>query len=287
MMQNIYTQLDIDESGVATLWLNRPEKLNALNADFINELLFNFKIINENTTIRLLVLRARGKNFCAGADIEWMKASIDLSYEANLADAKNLGDMLWNLKHIRIPTLAIVHGATYGGAVGLMACCDMAIALDDVKICLSEVNIGLIPATIGPYVQQSIGYKNSLYYSMTAEIIDAQTALNIGLVQKVIATTDAIPALDQLDKALGCESHNFFIRFNGPTIDIPYHSSEQISGIAIAARSSAVSPKFEENPVFLTSSNALRNSRGDEIVCSLNLVIFIFTNLSSTYSSSY
>jgi len=197
MMQNIYTQLDIDESGVATLWLNRPEKLNALNADFINELLFNFKIINENTTIRLLVLRARGKNFCAGADIEWMKASIDLSYEANLADAKNLGDMLWNLKHIRIPTLAIVHGATYGGAVGLMACCDMAIALDDVKICLSEVNIGLIPATIGPYVQQSIGYKNSLYYSMTAEIIDAQTALNIGLVQKVIATTDAIPALDQ------------------------------------------------------------------------------------------
>lgn len=191
MTQHDYTQLEISTSGVATLWLNRPEKFNALNAEFIEELSVQFKALKENKNIRLFVLRARGKNFCAGADIEWMKASANLSYEDNLADAKNLADMLWELRHIQVPTLAIVHGAVYGGAVGLIACCDMAIAIADAKVCLSEVNIGLIPATIGPYVQQTIGYKNSLYYSMTAEVIDAATSLNIGLVQKVVSEIDA------------------------------------------------------------------------------------------------
>lgn len=192
MSQTVYTDLEVDSLGVATLWLNRPEKFNALNAEFIAELSAIFKAINEEEGIRLFVLKARGKNFCAGADIEWMKASANLNYGENLADAKNLADMLWNLKQIKVPTLAVVHGAAYGGAVGLIACCDMAIAIDNSAICLSEVNIGLIPATIGPYVQQTIGYKNSLYYSMTAEVIDAQTAEKIGLVQKVFSGDKAV-----------------------------------------------------------------------------------------------
>ncbi|WP_174493181.1 enoyl-CoA hydratase-related protein [Acinetobacter sp. Marseille-Q1623] len=191
MSQTVYTDLEIDSLGVATLWLNRPEKFNALNAEFIAELSAKFKEINEKENIRLFVLRARGKNFCAGADIEWMKASANLSYEENLTDAKYLADMLWELNHIKVPTLVVTHGAAYGGAVGLIACCDMAIAIDNSKICLSEVNIGLIPATIGPYVQQTIGYKNSLYYSMTAEVIDAQIAEKIGLVQKVFSVDEA------------------------------------------------------------------------------------------------
>ena len=197
MTQTVYTELEIDSLGVATLWLNRPEKFNALNAEFIAELSAKFKEINEKEEIRLFVLRARGKNFCAGADIEWMKASANLSYEENLTDAKYLADMLWALNYIKVPTLVITHGAAYGGAVGLIACCDMAIAIDDSKICLSEVNIGLIPATIGPYVQQTIGYKNSLYYSMTAEVIDAHLAAKIGLVQKVFSANQADSLVDQ------------------------------------------------------------------------------------------
>lgn len=197
MSQTAYTELEIDSLGVATLWLNRPEKFNALNAEFIAELLSRFKAINEKKDVRLFVLRARGKNFCAGADIEWMKASANLSYEENLTDAKYLADMLWELNHINVPTLAITHGAAYGGAVGLIACCDMAIAIDNSKICLSEVNIGLIPATIGPYVQQAIGYKNSLYYSMTAEVIDAHVAEKIALVQKVFSADEADSSVTQ------------------------------------------------------------------------------------------
>lgn len=196
MTQSVYTEFEISSAGVATLWLNRPEKFNALNAAFIAELSAQFKAINEMENICLFVLRARGKNFSAGADLDWMKSSINLSYEENLADAKILADMLWNLKHIHVPTLAIVHGAAYGGAVGLIACCDMAIAVDDSKICLSEVNIGLIPATIGPYVQQTIGYKNTLYYSMTAEVMDVNISLNIGLVQKVVSEIDADSKID-------------------------------------------------------------------------------------------
>ena len=197
MTQTVYTELEIDSLGVATLWLNRPEKFNALNAEFIAELSAKFKAINEKEDIRLFVLRARGKNFCAGADIEWMNASANLSYEENLTDAKYLADMLWDLNHIAVPTLVVTHGAAYGGAVGLIACCDMAIAIDNSKVCLSEVNIGLIPATIGPYVQQTIGYKNSLYYSMTAEVIDAQVAEKIGLVQKVFSAEEADSSVKQ------------------------------------------------------------------------------------------
>ncbi len=196
MTQTVYTELEINTSGVATLWLNRPEKFNALNAEFIDELKTQFQLINTKDHIRLFVLRARGKNFCAGADIEWMKASANLTYQENLTDAKYLADMLWELNHITVPTLAVTHGAAYGGAVGLIACCDMAIALDDSKICLSEVNIGLIPATIGPYVQQSIGYKNSLYYSMTAEVIDAALAEKLGLVQKVVPVQEVDIAIE-------------------------------------------------------------------------------------------
>lgn len=190
-MTTSYTELDITETGVATLWLNRPEKLNALNAEFIEELSERFKAIKKQDHIRLFVLRARGKNFCAGADIEWMKASAHLNYEENIQDAKELGDMLWHLKHMSVPTLVITHGAAFGGAVGVIACCDMAIAIEGSKICLSEVNIGLIPATIGPYVQQTIGYKNSLYYAMTAEVMDAYVAEKVGLVQKVLAKENA------------------------------------------------------------------------------------------------
>ncbi|MPW43060.1 gamma-carboxygeranoyl-CoA hydratase [Acinetobacter guerrae] len=197
MTHSVYTELDISDVGVATLWLNRPEKFNALNAEFIAELSAQFKAINEKKNIRLFILRSRGKNFCAGADIEWMKSSANLSYDDNLTDAKYLADMLWDLKHIAVPTLVVTHGAAYGGAVGLIACCDMAIAIDDSKICLSEVNIGLIPATIGPYVQQAIGYKNSLYYSMTADVIDAELAEKIGLVQKVFSCEEADAAVDK------------------------------------------------------------------------------------------
>ncbi len=150
-------ELHIDPRGVATLWLNRPDKHNAFNAEMIAELIQALHQLAADDSLRFVILRGRGKHFSAGADLAWMQASAKLDYAANLHDAHELGELMNLLYHLPCPTLAVVQGAAFGGAVGLTACCDIAIGASDALFSLSEVRIGLAPAVISPYVVQAIG----------------------------------------------------------------------------------------------------------------------------------
>ena len=157
----------LDERGVATVTLNRPEKHNAFDDSLIAELTRIFKQIANEPAARVMVLAAQGKSFCAGADLNWMKRMANYSYEENLADANALANMLHALHTLPKPTIAKVQGAAFGGAVGLVACCDIAIGSKLSKFCLSEVKLGLIPATISPYVIEAMGARAAKRYFMT------------------------------------------------------------------------------------------------------------------------
>lgn len=182
----------IDERGVATVTLNRPEKHNAFDDTVIADLTAAFQAIEQNSEARVLVLASNGKSFSAGADLSWMKRMAGYSYDENLQDAKALAEMLRVLNFMSIPTIAKVQGAAFGGAVGLVACCDMAVASDRASFCLSEVKLGLIPATISPYVVDAIGARASRRYFQTAERFSVEAAKQLNLVSEVTS-------LEQLD----------------------------------------------------------------------------------------
>ncbi|MFO2462927.1 gamma-carboxygeranoyl-CoA hydratase [Pseudomonas sp. 15FMM2] len=174
-------ELITDPRGFATLWLSREEKNNAFNAEMIRELILALDRVQGDPALRFLVLRGRGKHFSAGADLAWMQQSAELDYHTNLDDARELAELMYNLAKLKIPTLAVVQGAAYGGALGLISCCDMAIGADDAQFCLSEVRIGLAPAVISPFVVQAIGERAARRYALTADRFDGQRAQEIGL----------------------------------------------------------------------------------------------------------
>lgn len=192
---NTYNTIDLQFSlkGTATIWLNRPEKNNALNAEMIAELIGVFQCMNDNEDVRFLVLRGRGKHFSAGADLTWMQASSTLNYAANLREANELGELMSLLCHLPFPTVAVVHGGAFGGAVGLTACCDIAIGTADAVFSLSEVRIGLVPGVISPYLVQAIGERNSRRYALTGERFTGERAREIGL----LAATYSAMELDE------------------------------------------------------------------------------------------
>ncbi|WP_374323264.1 gamma-carboxygeranoyl-CoA hydratase [Aquipseudomonas alcaligenes] len=174
-------QLEKDPRGFATLWLNRPDKNNAFNAEMIRELILAIDTIAADKTLRFMLLRGRGKHFSAGADLAWMQASAKLDYNANLNDARELAELMYNLNGLKIPTLAVVQGAAFGGAVGLVSCCDIAIGADDALFSLSEVRIGLAPAVISPFVVQALGERAARRYALTAERFSGNRARELGL----------------------------------------------------------------------------------------------------------
>ena len=176
-----------DKNGVATLTLDRPDKHNAFDDKIIEQLTKAFIEIDTDDSIRLMILAANGKSFSAGADLEWMKSMASFSYEDNLADARGLAKMLETLNFMSKPTLARVQGATFGGAVGLVSCCDIAVGSDSAFFCLSEVKIGLTPATISPYVIAAIGERAARRYFLSAETFSASRALALGLLSEVCA----------------------------------------------------------------------------------------------------
>src|SRR5690242_15903606 len=147
----------VDERGVATLTLNRPEQHNAFDDGLIAALTASLHRLGAAAGIRAVVLAGAGQSFSAGADLAWMRRIAGQSFDSNLADAAGLAGLMHSLDRLPKPTLALVHGAAYGGGVGLAACCDVAIAAESARFCLSEVRLGLIPATIGPYVVNAIG----------------------------------------------------------------------------------------------------------------------------------
>lgn len=184
--------LDIDGRGIATVTLNRPEVHNAFNDKVITRLLEIFTALKDDGDVRVVLLKGAGKSFSAGADVKWMRAAAKYDQEQNHDDASRMGEMLRLLNFLPKPTIALVQGAALGGGVGLVACCDMVIAARGAKFGLTEVRLGLTPATISPYVVAAIGQRQARRYFLTGERFDAETALEIGLVHLVADDHDAL-----------------------------------------------------------------------------------------------
>ena len=187
---------EIDGRGVARIVLNRPEVRNAMNAAFIRDLTEAVETVGADDEVRVVILTGQGKGFCAGADLAWMRETADYSVEENYADSGRLGRMLNRLNNLPKPVIGLINGHAFGGGIGLVACCDIAIASAAAKFSLSEVRLGLTPATISPYVVRKIGQSHARRYFLTAEVFDAARAEAIGLVHRV-AEPDALAATGQ------------------------------------------------------------------------------------------
>ncbi|WP_020654401.1 enoyl-CoA hydratase/isomerase family protein [Massilia niastensis] len=178
---------------LATVTLNRPELRNAFNEHAIAELALVFDELGRNELVRAIVLAANGPAFCAGADLNWMKKMAGYSHDENQLDAARLADMLRTIYLCPKPTVARVQGDCYAGGMGLVAACDIVVASDNAAFCLSEVKLGLIPATISPYVIKAMGEQAARRYFLTAERFDAAEARRIGFAHEVVAS-DALDA---------------------------------------------------------------------------------------------
>jgi methylglutaconyl-CoA hydratase len=180
-------ELDVSRAGVAVVMLNRPAKRNAFNAEVIAELFDAFETLSKNPEARVVLIRGAGTIFSAGADIDWMKAAAIYTEKDNEEDAFAMAEMLRKLHSLPQVTIALVHGAAMGGGAGLAAACDVAIAHKDTKFSFSEVRMGIIPATISPYVVEAIGPRWARALFVTGETFDGDFAHQIGLVQYVVA----------------------------------------------------------------------------------------------------
>jgi methylglutaconyl-CoA hydratase len=176
--------------GVARVTLERPQVHNAFDEAMIAALTAALAGVDADPAVRVVVLQGAGRSFCAGADLDWMRRTAGYSEDENLADARRLAALLATLANLAKPTLARVHGNAFGGGVGLCACCDIALCSDDARFALSEVRLGLIPATIGPYVVDAIGARQARRYFLTGERFDAATAQRIGLVHEAVPAAD-------------------------------------------------------------------------------------------------
>lgn len=195
--------LQIERHGaVARVWLNRPDVRNAFNEHVIAELGAAFAALGADTSLRAIVLGGRGKAFCAGADLGWMRAMADFDWERNRADAQALANMLWVVYNCPVPVVGRIQGDCYAGGVGLAAVCDVLVAADGVNFCLSEARLGLLPATISPYVIKALGEQASRRYFVTAERFDAARAAALGFVHEVCAPDALDAAVDGIVAAL-------------------------------------------------------------------------------------
>ena len=190
--------LERDERGVVTLWLNRTDKHNAMSGQMIEELARAARELGEDEGVRAVVLAGRGKSFCAGADLNWMRAQFDAAPDARAAEATKLARMLHAFNALPKPLIGRVHGNVFGGGLGLVSVCDVVVANREALMAFTETRLGLIPATIGPYVCARMGEAKARQVFMSARRFDAQEAMQLGLV------TRAVPS-DQLDQAVEAE----------------------------------------------------------------------------------
>ncbi len=175
------------ERGIATLQLNRPEVHNAFDDQLIAALTQALQQLDEDSKVRAVVLTGAGASFSAGADLNWMRGMASASEADNYADSLRLAELMRTLAFLSKPTVARINGAAYGGGVGLVACCDIAIAVDTAKFGLTETKLGLVPAVISPYVIRAIGERQAMRLFLTAAIFDAAHARTIGLVHATVA----------------------------------------------------------------------------------------------------
>jgi methylglutaconyl-CoA hydratase len=181
-----------NKEGVATVTLARQELHNAFNDAMIADLRETFTSLGNNPTVRVIVLAAEGKSFCAGADLNWMKSMLNYTYEENVKDAQALAKMLKTIDECPKPVIGRIHGACFGGGVGLVSVCDMAVAVETASFCLSEVKLGLLPAVISPFVLSRISGTHARRYFLTAERFPAIEAHRIGLVSNVVSDVEAL-----------------------------------------------------------------------------------------------
>ena len=189
--------------------LARPDLHNAFNEAMIAEITKAFGDLGRREDVRVIVLAGEGKSFCAGADIHWMKNMVDYTFEENVKDADAMATMLRTIRECPKPVIARVHGAAFGGGVGLAAACDIAVAVESAVFCLSEVKLGIVPAVISPYVLEKIGPGQMRRYGLTAEKFSASEARCIGLIHEVFAAEADMDAWIEKTCAL--------LRSNGPT----------------------------------------------------------------------
>ncbi|MEO8145191.1 MAG: enoyl-CoA hydratase/isomerase family protein [Betaproteobacteria bacterium] len=183
---------------VAIVTLNRPEVRNAFDDVLIADLTKTFRELDRDDDVRAVVLAGAGSAFCAGADLNWMKRMSGYGYEENLADARALAEMLRTLDQLSKPTVARVHGPAYAGGVGLVAACDIAIGSQEAEFCLTEVKLGLSPATISPYVVRAMGARLARRYFLTGEVIDAGEAYRLRLLSDVASKDELDGAVNAL-----------------------------------------------------------------------------------------
>jgi methylglutaconyl-CoA hydratase len=195
--------LKIERQGaVARVWLDRPDVRNAFNDAVIAELTGAFASLGADTSLRAIVLGGTGKAFCAGADLSWMRAMADYDWEQNRADAQKLADMLWAVYRCPLPVVGRIHGDCYAGGVGLAAVCDVLVAVEGAQFCLSEAKLGLLPATIAPYVVRALGEQAARRYFVTAERFDARRAHALGFVHEVVEPAALDAKVDEIVAAL-------------------------------------------------------------------------------------
>lgn len=195
-MPNSTIRTEVDSRGVATVMLNRPEVHNAFNAELIAELSAALAGFASDAGVRAVVIAGAGKSFSAGADLTWMRLTAGYSADENRADALLAAQLMRALDELPKPAIARVHGAALGGGVGLVACCDIAVATESAVFGLSEVRLGIVPAVISPYVVAAIGARNARRFFLTGERFPAEEARRVGLVHEVVAGAD-------LDTAIG------------------------------------------------------------------------------------
>ena len=195
--------LDVSvRNATAIVVLNRPELHNAFNEALIDELTATLSVLDQDSDVRAIVLAGAGRSFCAGADLNWMKKMATYGHEENVTDASALAQMLHTLAGLSKPTIARVHGAAMGGGAGLVACCDIAIAAQEATFAFSEGKLGLIPATIAPYVIEAIGARQARRYFISAERFTAAEAFRIGLVHDIVPLAELDARINDMLGAL-------------------------------------------------------------------------------------
>lgn len=193
-----HLKLQLDPRGVATLTLAREDKHNALNAQMIQELRHACAWLAENESVRVVILSALGKSFCAGGDLSWMQSQAEKDRAGKIAESSELAFMLRDLDSLPKPVIGRVQGQAFGGGIGMMAVCDSVISVDTARFALTETRLGLIPATIGPYVVRRLGEGAARQVFMSGQVFTAERAVALGLVAKTCR-------IDELDATVEAE----------------------------------------------------------------------------------
>lgn len=189
-----------DRDGVKEVWLNRPEIHNAFNAELIADLIKLFETFKTDKSLRLVILSGKGHSFCAGADLNWMKAMKDYSKEENFRDSKELARLFSTINECEVPVIGRINGHALGGGVGLVSVCDYVVAVKEAMLGFTEVRLGLIPAVISPYCISKIGESNARAWMLSGERFSSEEAMKMGLVHEVVGSGELDARIYELEK---------------------------------------------------------------------------------------